>query len=92
MKQFNIVAGSSLANSTSANIVSTYQGGCFFGALLAYPLAERFGRKPCMIGSGLIFCVGASIMFASKHSLGAIYAGRIIGGFAVGAVSLCIPL
>ncbi|GAA5826720.1 hypothetical protein JCM3770_002520, partial [Rhodotorula araucariae] len=28
----------------SANIVSTYQGGCFFGSLLGYPLGQLLGR------------------------------------------------
>lgn len=72
--------------------MSTYQAGCFFGALLAYPFAERFGRKPTLVLSGGIFCIGAAIMFAAKHSLGAIYAGRIIGGLGVGSVSLAVPL
>lgn len=90
--QFHIVTGSAAANNTSANIVSTYQAGCFFGALLAYPLAQRFGRKPTLVGSGLIFCLGAAIMFAAKSTLAPFYVGRIIGGFGVGAVSLCVPL
>lgn len=34
----------------SANIVSTYQAGAIAGALLAYPISDRWGRK-----AGIVF-------------------------------------
>jgi MFS family permease len=44
------------------NIVSTFQAGCFFGSLLTFPLAEKFGRKLATIIAVSIFCVGGSLM------------------------------
>jgi MFS family permease len=44
------------------NIVSTFQAGCFFGSLLTFPLAERFGRKWAIVMAVAIFCVGGSLM------------------------------
>lgn len=35
-----------IANLTS-NIVSTLQAGCFLGALLAYYIADKWGRRVC---------------------------------------------
>ena len=32
-------------NFISANIVSTYQAGCFFGAIFGYPVGQLLGRK-----------------------------------------------
>jgi hypothetical protein len=44
------------------NIVSTFQAGCFFGSLLTFPLAERFGRKIAITIATSIFLVGGSLM------------------------------
>ena len=33
-----------LSATTSANVVSTYQAGAFFGSLFGYPLGYFFGR------------------------------------------------
>jgi MFS family permease len=44
------------------NIVSTFQAGTFFGALLSFPLAERIGRKRSIMIAALVFLVGGAIM------------------------------
>lgn len=44
------------------NIVSTFQAGTFFGALLTFPLGEKFGRKRAIIGAGCIFLAGGVLM------------------------------
>ncbi|CAE6498094.1 unnamed protein product [Rhizoctonia solani] len=77
---------------TSANIVSTYQGGCFFGALLGLFVAEKWGRRATLLGASALFCLGAGLMLGATNSLGIFYAGRIVGGFGVGAISLATPL
>ncbi|CEN60915.1 Putative Sugar transporter [Aspergillus calidoustus] len=74
------------------NIVSTFQAGCFFGSLLTFPLAEKFGRKLATIIAVSIFCVGGSLMTAASGHLGLIYAGRAIAGFGIGSVSLQVPV
>ena len=74
------------------NIVSTFQAGTFFGSLLSFPMAERFGRKKGMIVASLVFMVGATLMTASGGRLGLIYAGRGIAGLGIGSASLIIPV
>ncbi|GAA5825539.1 hypothetical protein JCM5353_002332 [Sporobolomyces roseus] len=78
----------------SANIVSTYQGGCFFGSLLGYPLGQLLGRKMGLLVSSLVFCLGAGVMLAADgaRGLGPIYGGRIVAGLGIGAASNLTPL
>lgn len=63
-----------------ANIVSTFQAGCFFGAIIVYFLTERFGRKIPLILAGVVFNLGVILEMASKGSLGMIYGGRVLTG------------
>lgn len=44
--------------SLSSNIVSTFQGGAFFGCIIGFFAAERFGRKLVIMGSAVVFCIG----------------------------------
>jgi MFS family permease len=64
----------------SANIVSTFQAGCFFGAILVYYFTERFGRKFVLMACGAIFNVGAIVQLSSHGTLGTLYAGRALTG------------
>ncbi|SCZ96380.1 BZ3500_MvSof-1268-A1-R1_Chr8-2g10156 [Microbotryum saponariae] len=76
-------------------VVSTYQGGCFFGALLGYPAGVLLGRKWGLLLSALVFCLGAGVMLAADdgaRGLGPIYAGRIVAGLGIGAASNLTPL
>lgn len=83
--------GTKLAN-LKANIVSTFQAGAFFGAILVYPVTEKFGRRLTLLLCGLLFNLGAIAQLASSGHVGAIYAGRVLTGLAVGASSLIIPV
>ncbi|GAA5852824.1 hypothetical protein JCM9279_006196 [Rhodotorula babjevae] len=78
----------------SSNIVSTYQGGCFFGSLLGYPLGQLLGRKMGLLVSALVFCLGAGVMLAADgaRGLGPILGGRIVAGLGIGAASNLTPL
>lgn len=60
----------------SANIVSTLQAGCFFGALLASPAAEKWGRRGALIGSALIGIIGVTMQASASGHLEAMYIGR----------------
>ena len=63
-----------------ANIVSTFQAGCFFGAILVYFINEAIGRRWTLIGCGALFNLGAIAQLASSGQLGAIYGGRALTG------------
>lgn len=62
-RDFGLARASDLETDTlEGNIVSTFQAGCFFGSLLTFPLAEKFGRKMAIIIAISVFCVGGSLM------------------------------
>ncbi|XXH01765.1 hypothetical protein Hte_008126 [Hypoxylon texense] len=84
-------SSSELSAALSANIVSTFQAGCFFGAIFISYLVEKFGRKFPLLMCGLIYNVGSVIQVASTGSIGMIYAGRALTGLAVGASTLVVP-
>ncbi|RAO73889.1 uncharacterized protein BHQ10_009901 [Talaromyces amestolkiae] len=74
----------------SSNIVSTFQAGAFFGAILGFFLAERFGRKLVIILFGLVFIVGVILQLIGH--LGLLYAGRALTGLTIGCTSMIIPI
>ncbi|KAM5356463.1 hypothetical protein ACJ41O_003109 [Fusarium nematophilum] len=75
-----------------ANIVSTFQGGCFFGVLFCYYLVEKLGRRWVLILCGAVFDLGAILQLVAAGNLAYIYAGRVLTGLAVGSSSMIIPV
>ena len=53
----------------SANLVSLFQGGSFFGAALQLPFTQRFGRKWSVIVSNIIFIVSGFMQVFADGSL-----------------------
>lgn len=78
----------------SANIVSTYQAGAFFGAFFAYPVGHFWGRRIGLLVSALVFFLGAGLMLGANgdRGLGLLYAGRVLAGLGVGAGSNITPI
>lgn len=78
----------------SANVVSIFHAGAFWGALLMYPIGELCGRKIGLIVSGFILTLGCAISLISnsERGLGAIYAGRVLSGFGIGGCSGLAPI
>lgn len=66
--------------SLSANIVSTFQAGCFFGAILVSYFTEKFGRRIPLLSCGILFNLGVVLQLASSGNLGLIYGGRALTG------------
>jgi SP family arabinose:H+ symporter-like MFS transporter len=65
--------------------------GCIFGAAACGMLADRFGRKPVLIASGVLFIVSAcGCTIPDTFSI--LLAARVVGGFAVGLTSVVAPL
>ncbi|KZT57575.1 general substrate transporter [Calocera cornea HHB12733] len=92
--QFGLTASN--ANDLSSNVVSVLQAGAFFGSLISGFTAGWFGRKWTLVGSSLVFIVGAILATIAKdqhtRGLAYIYAGRVICGLGVGAMSSIGPL
>jgi len=79
---------------TSANIVSCYQAGAFFGAFFAYPAGHYLGRKIGLNIFATVFVIGAGMMLGANGSrgLGLIYGGRVLAGMGVGGASNLSPI
>jgi sugar porter (SP) family MFS transporter len=74
---------------TGFNVASALLG-CAVGAFLAGSLADKFGRRPILIVSSLLFALSAVGAGISQTSIEFIIA-RVLGGFAVGAASVLCP-
>lgn len=76
----------------AANIVSVLQAGCFVGAIAAFTLTDKFGRKWCLIWCSWLIMVGVIMQAASSRRVAPVYVGRFISGLGVGAASAINPL
>jgi SP family xylose:H+ symportor-like MFS transporter len=65
--------------------------GCFAGSLVAGALADRYGRKPVLLTSAILFAV-SSILTGWAPNFPAFIAWRIAGGVAIGLSSNISPL
>ncbi|KAM0324131.1 hypothetical protein ACHAQA_008323 [Verticillium albo-atrum] len=76
------------------NIVSTLQAGCFAACFVTPWLADRYGRRPCLITVGIITTVGVVFQTASSAhgNLALMFVGRFVAGVGVGAASMLTPL
>jgi len=80
-------------NAVSSNVVSVLQAGAFFGALASAPLSAKIGRRYALALFTVIFLVGAILTTVAQGSngLAEIYAGRVISGLGIGAISAVAP-
>jgi MFS transporter, SP family, arabinose:H+ symporter len=65
--------------------------GCIAGAAVCGMLADRFGRKPVLIASGILFVISA-YGCAVPDTYAALLVARVLGGIAVGTASVVAPL
>ncbi|KAH9940143.1 general substrate transporter [Epithele typhae] len=81
------------SDQVSSNVVSVLQAGAFFGALGSAPISARIGRKYSLLGWSILFAVGAVLQTVAGGSrgIGYIYAGRVIAGVGIGAISAVAP-
>ncbi|RWA03078.1 hypothetical protein EKO27_g12026 [Xylaria grammica] len=78
----------------SANIVSLYQAGAFFGSLFAYASTHYLGRRKSLLVFVAVFILGAGLMLGAtgERGLGLIYGGRVLAGIGIGACSMIVPI
>ena len=74
---------------TGFNVASVLLG-CAVGALVAGPVADKYGRKPTMLVTAIIFAVSAWGSGIAGSSLEFIFF-RLFGGIGVGAASVLAP-
>lgn len=63
----------------------------FFAAPFGAPLSDNIGRKPMIIYSLLVTCIGALIQ-ASSVNLATMLLGRCVTGVGIGLLSCIIPV
>jgi len=78
------------AAGTGFNVASVLLG-CVVGAFFAGTFADKYGRKPMMLASALIFMISAWGSGMAGSSLEFVIF-RLIGGLAVGAASILAPV
>lgn len=64
---------------TLSTVTAIYDVGCFFGAIFAFTIGERLGRKKAILLGTTIMAVG-TILQATSFSLEQMFVGRIILG------------
>lgn len=68
-----------------------------FGAIISTWFANRYGRKPSMLASAIIFLIGSAIQsivgLGSSPAVGLklLYFGRFFGGIGVGLMAALVP-
>jgi SP family arabinose:H+ symporter-like MFS transporter len=80
-----------LSNAQLGFAIASLDLGCIGGAIMAGPLADRFGRKHILIGCAILFAV-SGILSAIPRDLTELVLARILGGLAVGASSMIAPV
>lgn len=71
---------------TSSSLV-----GCIFGAVAAGLLGDRFGRKPVLIGAGVVFFLSA-LYSTIPQSFAVLVLARLACGIGIGLASVIAPM
>jgi sugar porter (SP) family MFS transporter len=72
-------------------VVSTFNGGCFFGAAAAGWTNDKIGRKRT-IQLGCLFALWGCAMQSGANNVATLLIGRVVAGFAIGILSMTVPL
>ncbi|KAI0174638.1 general substrate transporter [Pestalotiopsis sp. NC0098] len=84
-----------LVGDGKTEIISTmsaiYAVGCFFGAVIAFTVGERLGRKKAVLLGTTIMAVGA-LLQASSYSVPQMFVGRVVAGLGNGINTATAPV
>ena len=64
---------------TLAIVTAIYDIGCFLGAILAFSIGEKLGRKRTVLIGTTIMAIGAALQ-TSSYSIAHMIVGRIVSG------------
>lgn len=70
-----------------STVTAIYDVGCFLGALVAFAIGDRLGRKKSILLGTTIMTIG-TLLLATSFSLPQMFVGRVILGYGSG----CCPL
>lgn len=66
---------------TLSTVTAIYDVGCFIGALIAFTLGERLGRKKSVLLGTAFMSVG-TLLQCTSYSLPQMFVGRVVLGYA----------
>lgn len=69
--------------SLQGTVVAIYEIGCFFGAIIALLIGEKFGRRKTIMLGCLILCLGGALQ-ACAYGIPHMIVGRIVAGLGNG--------
>lgn len=72
-------------------VTSIINAGEFVGAVSAFWIGEKLGRRGGLFLSSACVCAGVILQVSGPHE-GLLITGRLVLGFAVGVISCCVPL
>ena len=76
---------------TLSTVTAIYDVGCFLGAIVAFTIGERMGRKKAIILGSIIMSVG-TVLQCSSFSLEQMFVGRVILGIGNGINTATAPV
>ncbi|KAH8813205.1 MFS sugar transporter-like protein [Xylogone sp. PMI_703] len=80
-----------LSPAESSQVVAILSAGTFFGALIAAPVGDRFGRRFSLLIAVIIFSFGVCLQTVAMN-IPVLLSGRFFAGLGVGLVSVLVPL
>lgn len=96
VSEFPVLDGSSMHVSVlQGGVTSSYEIGCFFGAIFTLCFGQRIGRTPILVAGGLLMILGTVIStcsFEPHWGLGQFVVGRVISGVGNGMDTATIPV
>lgn len=66
--------------------------GTLLGAIIAAPIADKFGRRMCILVGNILFWIGMIVQMTSTTAWYQVAIGRLIAGFGVGKLSVLTPM
>ena len=80
------------ATRVSSLSVSLQQLGAFVACFAIWPITHRYGRRPAIALSSLLFCIGALMQTINTHHIQVFYAFRVVAGLGLGASTVVVPM
>ncbi|PSK34979.1 Hexose transporter 2 [Elsinoe australis] len=84
--------GPAFSNVRSGTIVGLLSIGTLLGAIIAAPIADKFGRRISIVFWNIIFCVGVIVQIQTSTRWHDIAIGRWVAGLGVGGLSVLTPM
>src|ERR1700754_83743 len=71
---------------TLTSVFAVYVAALLLSLVFAGSLSDRVGRRPVLLGA-LLVQLAAMVLFGLAHGVGALFAARIVQGFATGVAT-----